>query len=65
MKVGYMTDKRIKEPCLFCGEKAENIRVHTLGNGNNRVICPTCRATFDSWESKQDAIDRWNRRWRE
>lgn len=65
MKVGYMTDKRIKEPCPFCGEKAENIRVHTLGSGNNRVICPTCRATFDSWESKQDAIDRWNRRWRE
>ena len=58
-----MTDKRIKEPCPFCGTKAEEIQIQTL-NSMNRVYCPKCRATFDYWSSKQSAIDNWNCRYR-
>ena len=62
-----MNDKRIKEPCPFCGTKAEEIQIKTIpfSKGYNKVYCPMCKATFEEFSSKQEAIDKWNRRYKE
>jgi len=59
-----MTDKRIKEPCPFCGTKAEDIQIKHYKDGLNKIVCPKCNVTFDGFDSKQSVIDKWNRRWR-
>ena len=58
-----MTDKRIKEPCPFCGEKAENIQIKHFKDGWNKIYCPTCCVTFEGVENKQTVIDKWNNRY--
>lgn len=58
-----MTDKRIKEPCPFCGLPAKEIQIHTFRAGVNRIICPNCKATFDYLCGKQELIDKWNKRY--
>ena len=55
-------DKRIKEPCPFCGEKADRIQIRTLQAGQNKIYCPRCLASFDFWGNKQEVIDKWNGR---
>lgn len=59
-----MTDKRIKEPCPFCGNPAENIQIITYRDGANRIECPKCNVTFAGFYSKQKLIDKWNERYR-
>lgn len=58
-----MTDKRIKEPCPFCNEPADRIQITHVGL-YTRIACTNCGAKFDGNYSKQDLIDKWNRRWR-
>lgn len=55
-----MIDKRIKFDCPFCGEQKENIQIKVIGVGLNKIYCPKCRCTFESWGSKQEVIDKWN-----
>lgn len=60
-----MTDKRIKMECPFCHCPPERIQLMPLSkiaNNGWRVKCPNCRATFDTWTNKQEAINMWNRR---
>lgn len=57
-----MTDKRIKEPCPFCGCKPTKITVKTHQGGMTRVQCPICHATFEGLGDKRIMIDRWNNR---
>ena len=59
-----MTDKRIKEPCPFCGCKAKDIQIIEYSKGSNRIECPNCYASFTFISSKQAVIDSWNRRYR-
>lgn len=59
-----MTDKRIKEPCPFCGAKPEEIQIKSFGDGMNKIYCPKCSATFELIASKQNLIDRWNARFK-
>lgn len=59
-----MTDKRIKEPCPFCGNAAENIQIQQFKNGVNKIRCPICKVTFEGFYSKQEIIDKWNGRYR-
>lgn len=59
-----MTDKRIKEPCPFCGCAAQDIQITHYKDGYNKIRCPECGATFDSMDGKQTVIDKWNRRYR-
>lgn len=59
-----MTDKRIKEPCPFCGNAAENIQIINFRNGLNKIKCPNCSVTFEGFYSKQEIIDKWNGRYR-
>ena len=56
-----MTDKRIKEPCPFCGEKAENIELN-YHIEQWEFVCPTCGAivTFNTWKDK--SIEKYNQR---
>lgn len=57
-----MTDKRIKMECPFCHTKAEEIQLVAIGN-YVEVRCPNnrCAVRFTG-TSKQEVIDRWNRR---
>lgn len=57
-----MADKRIKEPCPFCGTKAENIQIKHYQDGLNKIYCPNCRATFECVDSKETVISKWNNR---
>ena len=59
-----MTDKRIKEPCPFCGTKAEEIQIRHFKDGINKIKCPNCNVTFEGLYSKQEIIDKWNGRYR-
>ena len=59
-----MTDKRIIEPCPFCGTKANDIQIKHFKDGFNKIYCPICKATFEGLHSKQEVIDMWNRRYR-
>ena len=59
-----MTDKRIKEPCPFCGTKSNDIQIKHFKDGFNKIYCPNCRVTFEGVYSKQEVIDMWNRRYR-
>ena len=59
-----MTDKRIKEPCPFCGTKAEDIQIKHYNDGLNKIVCPNCNVTFEGFDSKLSVIDKWNCRWR-
>lgn len=59
-----MTDKRIKEPCPFCGCEAKNIEITTYRDGYSKISCPNCRITFDGFDSKQNLINKWNMRYR-
>lgn len=57
-----MTDKRIRMECPFCHTKAEEIQLIT-NYGYAEIRCPNnkCAVKITS-TSKQDVIDRWNRR---
>lgn len=66
-----MTDKRIKMECPFCHCPPERIEIESEGAWSlflygetigHKVICPDCGATFNNWENKQEAINKWNRR---
>ena len=59
-----MTDKRIKEPCPFCGTKAEDIQIKHYNDGYNKIYCPNCRVTFEGMDSKVAIINKWNSRYR-
>ena len=59
-----MNDKRVKEPCPFCGNPAENIQIKRYTNGYNKIMCPECYATFEGFYNRQEVIDKWNRRFR-
>jgi Lar family restriction alleviation protein len=59
-----MTDKRIKEPCPFCGTKAEEIQIRHFKDGINKIKCPNCNVTFEGAYSKQEIIDKWNGRYK-
>ena len=59
-----MTDKRIKEPCPFCGTKAEEIQIQHFKDGFNKIYCPNCRVTFEGMGSKETVINKWNNRYR-
>ena len=59
-----MRDKRIKEDCPFCGEKAENIQIRELIRGSNQIYCPTCQAGFNIIDSKVKLINLWNMRYK-
>jgi len=55
-----MTDKRIKMECPFCHcspEQIQLIPLSKIANNGWRVKCPNCRATFDTWTNKQEAIN--------
>jgi Lar family restriction alleviation protein len=52
-------DKRIKMDCPFCGEKYENIQIKKLGSV--AILECTCGCQFTG-NSKQELIDKWNRR---
>lgn len=60
-----MTDKRVKEPCPFCGTKADKIEIVTVGVRAYRIHCPKCSAGFLGCGGKQYLIDKWNGRYRE
>lgn len=53
-----MTDKL--KPCPFCGSK--NIDLFEHGAIVVFVQCDDCLATFPHFDSKQEAIEAWNRR---
>ena len=57
-----MIDKRIRMECPFCHTKAEEIQLVAIGN-YVEVRCPNnrCAVRFTG-TSKQEVIDRWNRR---
>lgn len=61
-----MTDRRIKMECPFCHCPPKRIQITKMHLPPDmkayRVKCPDCLATFDTWENKQDAINKWNRR---
>ena len=59
-----LRDKRIKEPCPFCGTNAEDIQIRSFRDGVNKIYCPNCKATFDGFDSKQALINKWNTRYR-
>ena len=59
-----MTDKRIKEPCPFCGTPAKDIQIVNHGRGYNKIHCPKCKVTFDGVYGKQELINKWNGRYR-
>lgn len=59
-----MTDKRIKEPCPFCGNSAKDIQIKTYQDGASKIYCPKCYATFEGVDSKRVLIDKWNYRFR-
>ena len=59
-----MTDKRIKESCPFCGTKSSDIQIKHYQDGLNKIYCPNCHATFEGFYSKQEAINKWNMRFR-
>lgn len=59
-----MTDTTKLLPCPFCGGKAE---LNTWGNDRDgchvaKVICDSCSASADSFETQDQAIAAWNRR---
>lgn len=58
-----MTDERIKEDCPFCGCKAKRIEVAKIIKDKHQIFCPDCGVCF-GYFSKQDCIDKWNRRYR-
>lgn len=49
-------------PCPFCGSK--NIYCFDAGNKTDVwfIQCDDCCATFPHFDSKQEAIDAWNKR---
>lgn len=48
--------------CPFCHTPAKDIQITTYRDGCNKIMCPYCKATFEGMYSKQECIDRWNRR---
>ena len=64
-KCDFMTDKRIKMDCPFCGHDKSDIQITELvkcKNGNYcEIYCPECGAKFSGY-GKQNVIDKWNRR---
>lgn len=58
-----MTDKRIKEPCPFCGTAAKDIQIKHYADGLNKIYCPNCRVTFEGMDGKEAVINKWNRRY--
>ena len=55
-------DKRIKMECPFCHTKAEEIQL-IANYGYAEIRCPNNRCAVKiTGTSKQDVIDRWNRR---
>lgn len=60
-----MTDKRIKEPCPFCGTPAKEIIIDDTSCANlKRIYCPKCNVQFGWSTSKQELINKWNCRFR-
>jgi Lar family restriction alleviation protein len=59
-----ITSKRELRECPFCG--CENVQVssYPLFNGEQRyaVICVGCLTSLSKSASRQEAVDRWNRR---
>lgn len=55
-----MTDKRIKFDCPFCGQPKDKIEIIQYGK-LTRITCSKCGVMYNA-SSKQDAIDKWNRR---
>ena len=47
------------KPCPFCEGKAEITSYH---NAAIFVQCTDCYATFPHFDSKEEAIEAWNRR---
>lgn len=59
-----MTDKRIQEPCPFCGTPAKEIQIREIQKGMSKIYCPKCRATFEGYGNKIEMISKWNLRFR-
>lgn len=57
-----MTDKRIKEPCPFCGAPASEIQILRFMKDVNKIYCPYCQATFEGGYGKLEVIKKWNTR---
>lgn len=62
-----MTDKRIRMDCPFCHTPPERIEVMLIGSQKSRhriwfVSCPECGVQTRHSESRQEAINAWNRR---
>lgn len=58
---GVINDNELK-PCPFCGER--NINVSEAGYRSDLwfIQCEDCWATFPHLDTKQEAIEAWNRR---
>ena len=54
-----MSNEKLK-PCPFCGGKAKLLADH--GNIKFWVCCKKCIADTLIYDSKQEAIESWNRR---
>ena len=53
------------KPCPFCGGKAEYIVVKDmdyLEPNDYLVFCPKCKIGTDSYSSRKEAKEVWNRR---
>ena len=50
------------EPCPFCGEKDifDNF-LEPMIHDRWCIVCPTCEAGGPVADTKEDAIDKWNR----
>lgn len=60
-----MSDRRIIEPCPFCGAKGKEIQLVVFEDGMSKIRCPRCKVTFEGMWSRQEIINKWNERYRE
>ena len=50
------------KPCPFCGGEAELVKAHFFGGDLYAGRCGNCAATSEFEATKEEAVDKWNRR---